>query len=381
MSSPRDRKKARRRADKTMDEAYEALLAGRLPLAEKLARRAIAGGEGNARLWLDLGRILWRCGRGDEAEEAFRRAIALAKDYGEAFAELAAFQAAVGKWQQAERLQRRAVELRPNDADAAAKLASYAAMLPRGDAAAPDAPADAAPAEPASPPPPATRTGRYTWPAVADELRARGAATLERLVDEAECAALRALWPADCFESARTCDGDDGRCEERWFAAPLPPLVQALREELFPRLAPIADDWHAQLARRTRFPATYAAFAARCADAGQHRPGTSLLWFPPGGNRAPRRGDPARVAFPFRLWLPLGPAAAPDGGALLLVDARSGRPRRHAFPCMPGDGVVFAAPERLVEIAGVVAAQPVLVGASGSAAEQFVLAMPFHDAG
>lgn len=383
MSSPRERKKARRRAEKTMDEAFEALLEGRLPLAERLARRAIDGSERNARLWLDLGRVLWRCDRLDEAEEALRRAIALAKDYGEAFAELAAFQAAAGKWRQAERLQRRAVELRPDDADAAAKLAHYAAMLPAADdGGGPDAaPATGLPAAPTAPPPPSPRAERFDWTAVAAELRTRGAARLERLVDESECAALRALWHADCFESERICDGDDGRFEERWFAAPLPPAVETLREDLYARLAPIADAWQQLLARRTRFPATHAEFAQRCADAWQHRPATALVRFPPGGHRAPHRDDPARVGFPFRLWLPLGPASGADPVALQLVDVRSGRPRRHAFPCAPGDGIVFAAPERLVDIAGVAAAQPVLHGTSECTAEQFVLAMPFHAAG
>ncbi|HEX5052149.1 MAG TPA: tetratricopeptide repeat protein, partial [Planctomycetota bacterium] len=78
MSSPRERKKARRRAERTMDEAWEAVLQDRLPFAEKLARRAIDGSEMNPRLWLDLGRILYRCGQPDDAEEALRRALALA---------------------------------------------------------------------------------------------------------------------------------------------------------------------------------------------------------------------------------------------------------------------------------------------------------------
>src|SRR5262245_56101401 len=98
MSSPKERRRARRRAEKTMDEAWQALLGGEHAFAEKLARRAIEGSEVNARLWCDLGRILWQCKSTDDAEAALRRAIALAPTYGEAFAELAALQAAHGKW-------------------------------------------------------------------------------------------------------------------------------------------------------------------------------------------------------------------------------------------------------------------------------------------
>jgi hypothetical protein len=373
MSSPKERRKARRRAERTMDEAWEALLANDLTMAERLARRAIAGGEMNARLWLDLGRILRRCNRPDDAEEALRRAIALAPTHGEAFAELAAFQAGAGKWVQAERLQRRAVELLPQDASAHDQLACYAAMLP----------ADAADAAEEPPPPSTDRTERYDWDAVAVELRARGCALLPRLVAAGECDALRALWDADCFEHRFVEDGEDeGRVEHRFFQLPLPPLVQELRAEVYARLRPIANEWQRLLERRPRFPPAHAAFLARCAAAGQHRTSPALLRYPPGGFGAPRRDDAGRVTFPFQLAVALGPEPfAQEGGALRLIDVRPGRLRERRLACGPGDGALSCTQERLCEIAGVVAAQPVQHAVSECAAERWLLVVPFHDQG
>lgn len=357
-----------------MDEAWEALLDERLPLAEKLARRAIDGSEMNPRLWLDVGRILYRCGHVDESEEALRRAIAIAPTHGEAFAELARLQAAVGKWVQAERLQRRAVELLPHDAAAPELLASYAAMLP------PVASAAIA----ATPTPHFTeRTERFHWEDVAAELRVCGGARLPQLLAVHECDALRRLWEDGCFEHAVVLDAPDaGRLEYRFFQRPLPVLVQELRTEVYARLAPIANDWHRQLARRTTFPVSLAEFLARCVEAGQHRSTPILLRYPPGGFNAPHRDVAGRVVFPFQLAVALGPHSfATAGGALRLVDVRGRRERARQFVSEPGDGVIFCTHERLVQIAGVTAAQPVRHAVGDCAAERFALGVPFHEHG
>jgi hypothetical protein len=360
-----------------MGEAWEALLRGEHALAEKIARRATLGSEMNARMWCDLGRILWQCRSADDAEAALRRAIALAPTYGEAFAELAALQAAHGKWVAAERLQRRAVELLPNDERAQQDLRSYGAMLPAAGAGTADAEADA----PA--PRPMARTDRHDWRAVADELAARGMARLPGLLTPAECAALRALWDQPCFEHAVPCDDDRGRLEYRFFARPLPALVLELREDVYVRLHSISNEWQRRLHRNVQFPSTLARFLGRCAEAGQHRSTPILLRYPPSGWNAPHRDVAGRVVFPFQLAVTLGPdPAAVAGGALRLLDVHGNRVRReHTLASEPGDGVVFCTQERLVAIAGVDAVQPVQHGVATCTAERFALGVPFHDHG
>ena len=372
-----------------MDEAVAAVQEENLVLAERLSRRAIDAGKVNPRLWLDHARILEHCGQPDEADEAVRQAIALAPLYAEAFAELARMQASKGKVVQAVRLQRRAVELQPDNAGAADALRAYEVLLPDapstggsgagGSSEAPAASADSARME---------RTNRYDWEAIDAELRDQGMARIPNLINANECAALIGLWDeASAFEHEVRRGGwsDGGAVTYRFFTRPLPELVGDLRNELYARLAVIANAWNERLGRSERLPGVLADFTARCHDAGQSRTTPILLRYAPGGFNAPHNDIAGRVVFPFQLAVTLGPGNTEDdgGGELQLVDARPGKKvRAHRLGTGCGDGVVFCTRERLVSIAGALGLQPVLHGVTEVLGrERFALGIPFHEHG
>ena len=52
-----------------------------------------------------------------------------------------------------------------------------------------------------------------------------------------------------------------GQGEYRYFAYPLPSLIQELRTAIYSHLAPLANDWNGRMGSDVRFPSTRA-FAA-----------------------------------------------------------------------------------------------------------------------
>ena len=93
MNAKKQKEKERRRARKQADEAWEAVEAGNLGLAEKIIRRAVKTQPDNARLWNDQGVIQNLLGNDGEADRCFRYAIRLARNFAAPYHHLAALRA------------------------------------------------------------------------------------------------------------------------------------------------------------------------------------------------------------------------------------------------------------------------------------------------
>ena len=132
----------------------------------------------------------------------------------------------------------------------------------------------------------------------------------------------------------------DGRY--RYFADPLPPLVQDLRERFYPPLAAIANRWAERLGERP-FPATLDGLLAACAKAGQHRPTPLLLRYGPGGYNCLHQDVYGDLTFPLQVLVMLSrPDVDFTGGESVFVEQR---PRQQSRPVVVrpahGEAVVF----------------------------------------
>ncbi|HTJ24727.1 MAG TPA: 2OG-Fe(II) oxygenase [Candidatus Limnocylindria bacterium] len=183
-------------------------------------------------------------------------------------------------------------------------------------------------------------------------LDARGYAVLPGQLDAAGCAELRAAFDDEAaFRKTIVMERHGyGRGVYRYFAYPLPPLVQRLREDLYDRLAPIANDWSAALGRPERYPETLAEMLERCAAHGQRRPTPLLLRYRPGDHNALHQDRYGAIAFPLQATVLLSePGREFTGGEFVLVEQR---PRKqsvpHVVPLGLGDAVIFPNAERPV---------------------------------
>jgi hypothetical protein len=195
-----------------------------------------------------------------------------------------------------------------------------------------------------------TRIAQLDWEALARQLDEQGFAVTEPMLGPEECVELADLFDGDRFRStvemARHRFGD-GRY--RYFAHPLPELIQDARVALYERLAPIANRW-AELLRgeRSAFPATHALLLQRCREAGQTRPTPLLLRYHEGDWNALHQDLYGEVYFPFQALTVLSdPDTGYRGGEFVLMEQRPrAQSRAHVLRPARGAFVIFPTRER-----------------------------------
>jgi len=194
------------------------------------------------------------------------------------------------------------------------------------------------------------RLASIEWSATSALLDLQGFAPLPAILSAGECAELRALYDDDRrFRSRIEMERFRfGVGEYKYFAAPLPPLVQALRADLYPRLAATANRWMASLRAAHRYPDQLDMFLAKCHRAGQRRPTPLLLRYGAGGYNCLHQDIYGEVAFPLQVVFALSRLERDyTGGEFLLVEQRPrAQSRGHAITVEQGAGVVFCTRER-----------------------------------
>ncbi len=231
----------------------------------------------------------------------------------------------------------------------------------------------------------AARLARLDWDGIEAALAERGWAKTPPVLRPDECRALVGLYADDRRFRSRV---DMARLrfgvgEYKYFAAPLPPPVAALRAAAYPRLAPIADRWMAALGRSDRFPPGLPEFLARCAARGQTRPTPLLLRYQAGGYNCLHRDLYGAVAFPLQLTCFLSRRGVDyEGGEFLLVEQRPrAQSRGEVITAEQGEIVVFATADRPGRSARGVVRLSLRHGISRvTRGERHALGVIFHDA-
>jgi len=193
------------------------------------------------------------------------------------------------------------------------------------------------------------RIARLDWDELARQLDERGFAVTEPVLSAEECVELAGLFDGDRFRStidmARHRFGD-GRY--RYFADPLPELIQGARVAFYEHLAPVANQWADRLAgENPTFPLTHELLLQRCRAAGQTRPTPLMLRYHEGDWNALHQDLYGEVFFPFQALTVLTDPADYHGGEFVLMEQRP-RAQSRAQVLRPAQGafVIFPTRER-----------------------------------
>lgn len=397
MNPKKQKEKDRRRARKLAEEAWEAVNADNLDLAEKVIRRAVIAQQDNPVLWVEQGEILGLRNKEAESADSFRAAISLAPTFAEAYARLAALRFKQGFTSEAVALQMQAVQHATDNSLYTDQLSAYQSVANS------QKPQKATPPSRPTPEPNqqtsatetlsewAQRLAEYDWEKLGEQLTRTGCVVLERLVDEVNCDQLCGMFDRDdLFAKTVVMDRPEfGQGTYRYFRTPIPLIVDQLRRATYPHVARIANHWQELLCESGRFPGEWEAFRDLCRDAGQSTPTPILLKYGPGGFNALHRDLRGSVFFPIQMAVILSSRIGDGetetngfrGGEFLFCEVPERKKSlRRVVDAGLGDAVLFCTRDRLVRVGGIYGLQPVKHGAARiTAGTRFVLGLPFHE--
>jgi hypothetical protein len=191
------------------------------------------------------------------------------------------------------------------------------------------------------------------WARISQDLDDRGSATIGGLLTAAECESVAMLYTVDEMFRSRVVMARHGfgRGEYKYFAYPLPSIVGSLRAALYPRLAPVANRWHAAMGIDLRFPEQHADFLERCHAAGQRRPTPLLLQYGVDDYNCLHQDLYGEHVFPLQVAVLLSePQRDFTGGEFVITEQRPRmQSRPEVVPLRQGDAVVFAVHHRPVQ--------------------------------
>ena len=169
------------------------------------------------------------------------------------------------------------------------------------------------------------RLAQLDWKAIEASLWERGYVKIDPLITAEECNDLVALYSKDQLFRSRI-DMKRfrfGEGEYKYFMYPLPPLVQTLRDEIYPHLAVTANAWAQALGQSDRYPLSHDKLLAFCRRHKQTKATPLLLRYAAGGYNCLHQDLYGEVAFPLQLTVFLSrPGRDFSGGEFLLVEQR-----------------------------------------------------------
>jgi len=185
---------------------------------------------------------------------------------------------------------------------------------------------------------------RQDWDGIEQSLDARGFAVLPHLLSQEESKELAALYPKDDGYRTRIVMARHGfgRGEYKYFAYPLPPLLDQLRHSLYPHLATIANRWNHKLGIDIQYPSGLDTFLARCHRAGQTRPTPLILEYGAGDYNCLHQDLYGEHVFPLQVAILLSePERDFTGGEFVITESTGSQQRAEVVALRQGDAVAF----------------------------------------
>jgi len=223
------------------------------------------------------------------------------------------------------------------------------------------------------------------WPALTENLNKNGYAIASKILNDEQCGQLIGQYHVNALYRKTIImeHHNYGLGEYKYFNYPLPPIIQELREGIYPHFAPVANNWMRVLNIGINYPERFDDFITECHTKSQNRPTPLILKYEQGGYNALHQDLYGDVYFPMQAVVFLSePGIDYEGGEFVLVEQRP-RAQSKAIVLKPrkGDLLIFTTNFRPVKGSKGYYRVNMKHGVSElTAGNRYTLGIIFHDA-
>jgi hypothetical protein len=223
------------------------------------------------------------------------------------------------------------------------------------------------------------------WASVQSSLNNKGFATTPAFFSGSECTALKELYDqSSLYRSTINMERYRfGKGEYKYFSYPLPDQIATVRNELYPNLAVVANEWMRCLAIDKTFPLSHEELINSCHLKGQLRPTPLILKYEKGGYNTLHQDLYGEVYFPFQVVFALSDSKKDySGGEFVLIEQiPRAQSKATVIHLKQGDALIFTTNFRPVKGSKGYYRATMKHGVSEvTEGKRFALGVIFHDA-
>ncbi len=223
------------------------------------------------------------------------------------------------------------------------------------------------------------------WHEVIDDIAGNGYAVVPNFMSEQNCKVL-----IDNYENkvgyrktVTMARHRFGLGEYKYYDYPLPPIIQVLREEIYSRLAPMANGWMNALRIDVSYPKTLNQLHQHCKEHNQLKPTPLILKYGKGGFNTLHQDLYGDVYFPLQVAIFLNEPEVDYTGGEFVLTQQNPRAQSKATVLRPNKGDMLIFPTRYKPVMGARGYHRTTMkhGVSEvTSGERYVMGIIFHDA-
>ncbi len=224
-----------------------------------------------------------------------------------------------------------------------------------------------------------------SWESVQQELYEQGYSVIENVLDNQHCIALIEVFENDPLYRKEV-DMERfrfGKGRYKYFKYPLPDLIAQIRENTYPKLVPVANQWMSDLNMGISFPSKLAELRTTCADNGQLLATPLILQYKEGGFNTLHQDLYGDVYFPIQAVLFLNEKDVDYTGGEFVLTQQIPRAQSQAIVLRPRKGSMLLFTTNFRPVQGKKGHYRVAMKHGVSkvhSGERYTLGIIFHDA-